>query len=191
MPQIPGTNAIVFNPLLPRSSRFASFALEAANRNHSAYPKLTPMVCWLSVVEAARLAGSISDAAAAAISQSTRREYWSPFVPFDTETALTLEQLLNIPTGSFIAFLATPLGGEANPEQGLVLAHAMVYLGAGRAVGSNNFVIGGQPDWSVMDLNTLPWKTTSGNFSFALGKRTFVVRYRNIEDTQRRDCIIM
>ena len=191
MPQIPGTNAIVFNPLLPRSSRFASFALEAANGKKGAYTKLSPMICWLSVVEAARLAGSISDAAAAAISQSTRREYWSPFVPFDTETALTLEQFLKSPTGSFIAFLATPLGGEVKPEQGLVLAHAMVYLGEGRAVGSNNGVIDGQADWSVMDLRELPWETAGGNFSFARGQRKFVVRYRNIEDTQRRDCIIM
>ena len=191
MPQIPGTNAIVFNPLLPRSSRFASFALEAAKAKQSAYTKLTGMICWNAVVEAARLAGSISDAAAAAISQATRQEYWSPFVPFDTETALTREQFLNIPLGSFIAFLATPLAGGGNAEQGLVLAHAMVYLGEGRAVGSNNGVIGGQGDWSVMDLSTLPWETTVGDFSFARGPRRFVVRYRNIEDTQRRDCIIM
>jgi hypothetical protein len=191
VPQIPGTNTIVFNPLLPRSSRFATFALEAANRNHSANPKLTKMICWNSVVEAARLSGSISDAAAAAITKATTREYWSPFVPFDTETALSLDQFLNIPIGSFIAFLATPYGGEPNPEQGLVLAHAMVYLGAGRAAGSNNGVIGGEGGWSVMDLNTLPWKTTPGNFFFTREKRNFIVRYRNIEDTQRKDCIIM
>lgn len=149
------------------------------------------MICWLSVVEAARQAGSISDGAAAAISHFTTREHWSPFVPFDTEMALTLEELQAVPPGSFIAFLGTPLGGEANPEQGRVLAHAMVYIGQGRAVGSNNGVIGGRPDWSVMDLATLPWNTTGNEPAFVLAGRTFVVRYRNIEDTRRRDCLIM
>jgi hypothetical protein len=190
VPQIPGTNTVVYNPLLPRSSRFASFALKAADRTDSAHGKLTKMICWLSAIEAARLSGAISDGAAARISKFTRREYWSPFVPFDTDVVLTYEQLLNVPIGSLLGFLANPLAGEAG-EQGLVLAHAMVYLGAGRAVGSNNGVIGGQGDWSVMDLSTLPWNTAPGQSSFALGQRTFTVRCRNIEDTERRSCIIM
>ena len=99
--------------------------------------------------------------------------------------------LLNIPTGSFLGFLAGPLSEGENVEQGYVLAHAMVYIGAGRAVGSNNMVIGGDPDWSVMDLTTLPWVTGGAQASFKQGPRTFIIRYRNIEDTQRRDCIIM
>ncbi len=192
MPEFPGTHEVVYNPLRPRSLRFASFALKAVKQGHRNHTSLGAMTCWLSVVEAARLSGAISDRAAANIRLYTTREHWSPFVPFGTDLVMTREQFLSIPAGSFIAFLTRPQGNEVNPEQNLILAHAMVSIGQGRAVGSNNLLIGGRPDWSEVDLSTLSFTMTAGQFVVTLEHgRNCYIRYRNIEDTERRDCVVM
>ena len=58
-----------------------------------------------------------------------------------------------MPRGSFVAFVGDVLAG-ANQR---VLAHAMVSLGNGRVVGSNNGPIGGSSSRQIMELNSFVW----------------------------------
>jgi len=174
--------------------RLAVFAERAAgDPSSSDYLYLRGLTCWISVVEAARMAGSISQAQATAIKTEITQEHWSPFVPLDSRIAFTRKQFTEIPLGGFLAFLKPAYPGQTNAEEGVILSHAMVYLGGGRAAGSNNFCIGGRPDWSVMDLATLPWASNARNcdHSFEYDGVRFVVRYRAIDEIQKIGGVII
>lgn len=89
-----------------------------------------------------RLSGAISHSTALTFSHVTRNRGRSELVPSDAERALTREQFVNVPPGCFTAFLARCYRREG---EGLrVLAHAMVSLCEGLAVGSNGALPAGR-----------------------------------------------
>jgi hypothetical protein len=185
------------NPTVPRSERIARKAEEASSagpttaragfdqamRPGTLRNNLGSQTCWNAVIDCARRADAISNARARSLQFSTSRTNWTGFVPPDAPDIRTPYDLDDVPRGSFIAFLE-------RTHEGLVLIHAMVYLGVGWAAGSNNAVVGGSPAWDRINLATeLHW---GGNLSIVLDRRRQVLlKYRYLESLTHSSCVVM
>jgi hypothetical protein len=120
----------------------------------------------------------------------TTQDNFSRFLPPECPGIPHLSELRIVPRGSILGFIKERDGRP-------FLAHAMLYVGDGQAVGLNNGAIGQSPAWSVVDLaspNVANWGDLP-SFSYqevASSNRARVrVIYRDIDDMTNPSCTIM
>lgn len=146
--------------------------------------------CWGAVLFILCEKNIISKSTFADIMRETTPDNFSRLFPPSCPGIPHLTELRVVPRGSMLGFMK-----ERNGRP--FLAHAMLYVGDGEAVGLNNGAIGQSPAWSVVNLaspDVANWGDLP-SFSYQeVGSNNRVrVRmvYRDIDDMTNVGCVIM
>lgn len=178
---------VFFNPLKPRAKRLVEMALKAAQAGSAEGAKLN-ITCWEAVYKCAEMCGAITARAASLMKASTRSNNAAPFVPAGSDVISNQQEWDAIAPGCFVALLGAPFDNPMSQnDDGRLLAHAMLSVGNGRMAGSNNGVIGFNPNWSTFALDH---RHTWANGFLVYENRTYRVLARDIESEDKAVCVI-
>ena len=170
-----------------RSERAADEALRLVRDDPSG--PIAALSCWGAVLFVLRAKNVISKWTFDRLMQTTPDNY-TDLIPLSSRMVETIADLHNVPRGSILGFFKWR-------EDRRFLAHTMLYVGDGRAVGLNNGAIGQSPAWEMIDLTSPNVANWGGQQSFSYqeigsnSRAEVSIYYRDIDDTTRCGCVLM